>query len=95
MTVDLIKHAGLDRCPVGRDLTRNAAYGQSARDEGPRSSTVTALADEDVNDLATLADRSVQVGPPAGDLDVALIREPPIARGMARRSSSVDELSRE
>lgn len=92
---DVIKHARIDRCPVGRDLERNAAEGHRPGEEGTRSSAVAALGDEDVYDLATLVDRSVEVGPSAGDLDVGLIREPPIARGMARRSSSIDELTRE
>jgi hypothetical protein len=39
-----------------------------------------------------LIDRPVEVGPAAGDLDVGFVDEPPIARHMAARPGSVDEL---
>jgi hypothetical protein len=40
---------------------------------------MTAFADEDVDELAVLIDRPVEVAPAAGDLDVGLLDEPPIA----------------
>jgi hypothetical protein len=42
-----------------------------------------------------LVDRTVQVGPTAGDLDVGLVDEPAIPGGVPRRSREVDELRRE
>ena len=40
---------------------------------------ISFLCGADVDDLAELVDCSVQVNPPAGDFDVCLIDEPPIA----------------
>jgi hypothetical protein len=42
-----------------------------------------------------LVDRAIQVGPPANDLDVGLVHEPPITESVPRRSREVDELRRE
>jgi hypothetical protein len=42
-----------------------------------------------------LVDRAIQVRPVAGDLDVGLVDQPPVAGGVAARSRRVDELRRE
>ena len=72
-------HRGL----VGRHLHRRRAVRQGAGEECPSSLGIAALRDEDVDDLAVLVDRAVKVEPAAGDLDVGLIDEPAIARGVA------------
>jgi hypothetical protein len=53
------------------------------------------LRDQNVNNLAELVDGSVQVDPPAADLDVRFIDEPAISRGMPARLGRVDEQWRE
>ena len=53
---------------------------------------IAAWRDENVDHLAMLIDRAVQVGPAAGDLHIGLIDEPAIASGMPCRASCVDEL---
>jgi hypothetical protein len=55
-------------------------------------SAVTPLRQQDIDDLAVLVDRAVQVGPAAGDLQVRLVDEPPVARGVAARAGDVDKL---
>jgi hypothetical protein len=67
----------------------------SAPEECRRRRAVATLGREDVDDLAVLIDRPVQVGPPSGDLDVGLIDEPPVTASMAGGSCCVDELRRE
>jgi hypothetical protein len=45
--------------------------------------------------LTVLVDRAIQVGPPASDLNVGLVHEPPITGRVPRRSRDVDGLRRE
>jgi hypothetical protein len=42
-----------------------------------------------------LVDRPVQIRPPASDLDVRLIGEPPVTGNVAARPGGLDELRRE
>jgi hypothetical protein len=42
-----------------------------------------------------LIDRAVKISPAAGDLDVGLIDEPPIAHRVSARTGGVDKLQRE
>jgi hypothetical protein len=51
--------------------------------------------EHDVDDLAVLVDRPVQVGPPAGDLDVRFVDVPPVARQPPAGTGSLDELGSE
>jgi hypothetical protein len=55
---EFIQHAGVDRRPVGGDLDRNGTEPQRAGEERSRSTRITAFADEDVDDLAALNDRT-------------------------------------
>ncbi|KQC37370.1 hypothetical protein UK82_15205 [Frankia sp. ACN1ag] len=52
---------------------------------------VTPFGGKDVDDLPDLVDRPVQVGPPAGDLDVGFVDEPPVSRAGSARPGSLDE----
>ena len=56
---------------------------------------VTPLGQLHVDDLAVLVDRPVQIRPPASDLDVRLIGEPPVTGNVAARPGGLDELRRE
>jgi hypothetical protein len=56
---------------------------------------VPAGRDEHVDDLAELADRSVEVPPPPGDLDVGLVDVPAIADAVAAWSRGVGQQWRE
>ena len=92
---ELVDDARVYRCPVGGDLNRRRAMGQRADEECPCRRAVAALRDQDVDDLTVLVDRAVEVGPPAGDLDVGLIDKPSVARRVTRRASGLDELGGE
>jgi hypothetical protein len=60
--------------------------------EEPASSReIPFLRDEDVDDLAELVDRPVQIDPPPGHFDVRLIDKPPITGGVPARSCRVDQ----
>jgi hypothetical protein len=67
----------------------------SARVKNSRSRSVSALADQDVDDLTVLVDRAVQAGPAPSDLHVRLIEEPPITRRVTCRTRGIDALRRE
>jgi hypothetical protein len=68
---------------------------QRPGEEPPGRVQVTALGQQHVNDLAVLVDRPVQTRPPASDLDVRLIGEPPVTGYVAARPGGLDELYRE
>jgi hypothetical protein len=49
------------------------------------------LRDQDVDDLAVLIDRPVEIGPAAGDLDIRFIDQPAIPERVPRRARGVDD----
>jgi hypothetical protein len=69
------------------------SQGPSEEPAGRRG--VSLLGQQHVDDLPVLVDRPVQVSPPAGDLDVGLIDEPPVAGGVPQRAGGVGEQRRE
>jgi hypothetical protein len=83
---EVVEHSRVDRCQVGRDLNRRRSRLERADEERPCSRAIAAFADQDVDDLPVLIHRAVQVGPPAGDLDVGLIDRPSFARRVPRRA---------
>jgi hypothetical protein len=60
-------------------------------EEPMRGRQIPFLRGEDVDDLAELVDRPVQVNPPTGDFDVCLIDKPPIFWDVSARPRGVDE----
>ena len=78
---------------VGRDLYRDRARTQQCSSkEAPRGRQVTPRRQQDVDDLAMLIDGPVEIGPPAGDLHIGLVGEPPVTGSMAAWPRSLDEL---
>ena len=91
----LIDNARVDRCSIGGDVDWSGAECHRAGEEGSRRGAIAAFGDEDVDHLAVLVDRAVEVGPAAGDLDVCFIDEPAISCRVSQRARSVDEFGRE
>ena len=75
-------HLLVGRSTVGRDLDRHPAVSQCASEEDPCCGRVAAHGNEDIDHLAVLVDRAVQVAPATGDLDVRLVHEPPVTSSM-------------
>jgi hypothetical protein len=67
---ELVDDPRVDRCPVGGDLDRSGPESQRAGEERPGGRTVAALGQQDVDDLAVLIDRAIEISPAAGDLGV-------------------------
>ena len=88
----LIEHPRVGRGAVGRDLGRNGAGAERPGEEAPRCSQVTPDRQQDLNDLAMLIDGPVQVSPFAGHLQVCLVDEPQVARGVPARPGRLNEL---
>jgi hypothetical protein len=88
---ELIEYPKVGRCPVGGHLGWACAVLKCLGEEPTGGRPIPFLCGEDVDDLAELVDRSVQVNPPAGDFDVCLIDEPPIPWGVPARPCGVDE----
>jgi hypothetical protein len=74
---------------VGGHFDRRRAVPQRPNEEPAGSGGVPLFGQQDVDDLPVLVDRPVQVAPPAGDLDVGLVDEPPVARGVPKRTGGV------
>ncbi len=81
--------------PVGRHLDPTDTDGQRPSEEPPGCGQIAADAEHDVDDLAVLVDRPVQVGPAAGDPDVGLVDEPAVTGQPAARAGGFDELGGE
>jgi hypothetical protein len=77
---------------AGCDLGRDRAGLHRPDKEAPRGRQVTPHGQQDVDDLAMLADRPVQAGPPAGHLHIPLIDEPPVTRSVTARAGGLCEL---
>jgi hypothetical protein len=75
----LIKDPRVDGCAVGGDLGWDGACAQRPGEEPPGRRQVALFRQQDIDDLAMLVDGPVQVRPLAGDLEVGLIGEPPVA----------------
>jgi hypothetical protein len=69
--------------------------GQRPHEEALGGGLVASFAGEDVDDLAMLVNRPVRAGPAAGDLDVRLIDEPPLARPVPTRPGRLNQQGRE
>ena len=68
---------------------------QRADEEPPGRCQVAALGQQYAKDLAMLINRPVQVRPPAGDLHVSLVGEPPVAGSVTAGTRRLDELGSE
>jgi hypothetical protein len=90
----LVEDPRVDGCAVGRDFDRDRAGPQRPGEEAPGSCQVAPRGQQDVDDLAVLVDCAVQVGPPADDLQVGLIDEPPVPGNVPARASGLRELRR-
>jgi hypothetical protein len=91
----LIQNPRIGSGPVGSDLGRDRAAAQRADEEPPGRCQVAALGQQYAKDLAMPINRPVQVGPPAGDLHVSLVGEPPVAGSVTAGARRLDELGSE
>jgi hypothetical protein len=72
----LVDHAWICRCPVGHDLDWRRAVPQRASEERLCGGGIPAGGNQDVDHLAVMVDRAVQMGSAAGYLDIGLVHEP-------------------
>ncbi len=86
-----VEHPGVGGRLVGGHFDRPAAVRQRGGEEPAGRGQVPVLGGEDVDDLAVLVDRPVQVDPPAGDLHIRLVREPAIPGRVPAGPSRVDQ----
>ena len=92
----LIEGLRVDRCLVGEDLNGGNPGGvQRPGEETASSRQIPLFRDQNIDNLAELVDGSVQVDPPAADLDIRFIDEPAISRDMSAGTGCVDEQRRE
>jgi hypothetical protein len=89
---ELVQDPRVGRCSVCGDLNGHCSTGECPAEELPRRRQVTPACQPDVDDLAELVDRPVQICPPAGDPDLGLDDEPPVTRDMKPRPGCLDEL---
>jgi hypothetical protein len=86
---EFVEQSRVSRRPVGGDLTRDClGEYQWVLKEPPCSLSIAFGRDVDVDDLAKLVDRAVDVAPPASDLDVGLVGEPAVPDRVAGRRAA-------
>jgi hypothetical protein len=88
----LIQDPRISRGAVGGDLGRNRPGAEHPGEEPPGCGQVPPDGEQDVDDLAVLVNSPVEVGPPAGDLDIRFVGEPPVTRSMPAEPRRLDEL---
>ena len=76
----LIEHPRIRGSSVGAHLCWAWAMLEGVGEELASGRKIPILRDEDVDDLAILVDRPIQIDSAPGDLDIRLIDEPPITR---------------
>ena len=91
----VIQRPGVSLCAVGGHLGRSRAVPQRAGEEPAGGRQIPLLRDQHVDDLPELIDRTVEVDPPTGDLDIGFIGEPAIAQSVSARLGCVDHQGRE
>ena len=72
----LIEYPRVGGRPVGAHLSRARTVLEGAGEELAGGRQITVLGHENIDDLAVLVDRSVQIDPATGNLDVSLIHKP-------------------
>jgi hypothetical protein len=87
----IIEDSQVSRRLVGGDLDRRRPGAQCLGEEPAGWRGVPPLGQQDVDDLPVLVDRAIKVRPPAGDLDVGLIHEPPITGSVPAGAGGVRE----
>jgi hypothetical protein len=92
----LAERGRVGRRLVGDDLHgRDLGCGDGPLEEAAGGLGVAPRGDEHVDDLAELVDRTVDIAPAAGHLDVGLVHEPTISYGVPARARSLGEQARE
>jgi hypothetical protein len=76
----LIEHPRIRRSSVGAHLCWAWATLEGAGEELASGRQIPILCDENVDDLAILVDRPIQIDPAPGDFDIGLINKPAITR---------------
>jgi hypothetical protein len=76
----LIEYPWVGRSPISTHLGWAWAVVDGAGGESASGHQIPILRDEDVDDLAILVDRPIQIDLAPGDLDVCLVDEPPITQ---------------
>jgi hypothetical protein len=87
----LLKHARVNRCPVGADLTRVWSMLQGADEEPADGHQAPLLRHEHIDDPTVLVDHPIQVHPPPGNLHRRLIHKPPLPEDVPAGSGGLDQ----
>jgi hypothetical protein len=87
----LIEYPWVGGRPISGHLGWAWAVFKSAGEESASGRQIPILRDEDIDDLAILVDRAVQIDPTPGDFDVSFIDEPAIARRVPAGPGRIDQ----
>jgi hypothetical protein len=87
----LIKHPRVGGRAISADLDRGRPVIKGAGEESASGGQIPLLGDHNVNDLAELVDRSVQIDAPAADLDVRFVDKPTITGGVPAGPGRIDQ----
>ena len=87
----LIEYTWVGRRSISAHLGWTWAMLQGMGEESASGRQIPILRDKDVDDLAILVDRSIQIDPAPGDLDIWLIDEPPITRRLPAGTCRINQ----
>ena len=87
----LIEHPRIGRRAISAHLDWVWALGEGTGKESASSCQIPLLGDQDIDDLAILVDRPIQIDPAPGDLHICLIDTPPITRRMPTRPGRINQ----
>jgi hypothetical protein len=86
-----IEHPRVRRSSVGAHLGWAWAMLEGAGEERASGRQIPMLRDEDVDDVAMLVDRPVQIDSASGHFHIGFIDEPPITRRMPARPGRINQ----
>jgi len=87
----LIEHPRVRRRPIGAHLGGAWTVLEGTDEKLASGRQIPLLGYQDIDDLAILVDRPVQLDPAPGDVDIPLINEPPITPSVPAWPRGVDE----
>ena len=87
----LIKDTRVGRRPISAHLDRARAVVEGTDKEAASGRQIPFFGDQDIDDLAILVDRPIQIDPTPGDFDISLINTPPITRRVPTGSGRLNQ----
>jgi hypothetical protein len=87
----LLEHTRIGRRAIGAHLCGAGAVVEGTGKEPASGRQISSVGYQDIDGLAILVDRPIQIPPPPGDFHIRLIHIPAISCGMPTRPGHIDQ----